>query len=99
MVKEPAETKYDIDMRQNLHANVELQNVWYACVGGTTGPDGLPEYLGKKLTGGPVSERQGLEHDEGTANLDEVSDEDGSPSRSMSTQHVGCREKEWAVVF
>ena len=68
--KDRVETRFDIDMGKNLFANVELHKIWYACVvltGGTAGPDGLPEHLGDWLTGGPVSERQGLGHDEGPA--------------------------------
>ena len=49
LVKESAETKFDIDFRKKLYANVELQKDWYDYVvltGGTAGPDRLPEHLG-----------------------------------------------------
>ena len=45
--------------------------MWYACVvltGGTAGPDGLPEYLGDQLTGGPVNAK-GSGMMKGPANL------------------------------
>ena len=67
--KEPAEAKVDMDICNHLYATVELHYVLFAVVltGGTAGPHGLPEYLGDLLTGGTVSERQGIGHDDGTS--------------------------------
>ena len=81
LVKEPAEARYDTDIRKNLYANVELHKIWYVCVVltcGTASPDGLPEYLGDQLTGAPRVNAKGSGMMKGPANLDEA-------------QHVGER--------
>ena len=48
MVKEPAGTKFDIDIRKKLFASVELYRYFCAYVvlaGDTAGPDALSEHF------------------------------------------------------
>ena len=51
LVKEPSETKFDIDIRKNLYVNVELHKDLYAvCPGGTAMFQRIVECMMKELT-------------------------------------------------